>query len=163
MNIVKTGFFIFLKGPKSNGAFANFCYGFYKDDFYISILARPLKVGPNKFNASKKVTPKLGPYRSKDRHRFVVSEGITIGNNGFKDSSSWESIERGPCVPEDRPCEPVESQEVIVGPDEALIDGLDLETSRETARERPYVFAEPRDVEETDDTRRNPRGYNALL
>src|SRR6266566_365979 len=66
-------------------------------------------------------------------------------------------------MPEDRPCMPVESQEVTVEPNEAPIGGLNLETSRGTARERPCVFAEPRDVEETDDTRKNPRGYNALL
>ncbi len=41
LNIVKTGFFIPLKGSKSSGVFANFCYGFYRDDFYIFILARP--------------------------------------------------------------------------------------------------------------------------
>ncbi len=163
MNIVKTGFFILLKGPKSNGAFANFYYGSYKDDFYIFIPARPLKIGPNKSNVSKKVTPKPSPYKPKDRHRSVVSERITTGNNGFKDPSSWESTERGPRVPEDRPYKFVESQKVIVGPEQASIGGLDLETSRRTARERPCISAEPRDVEETDDIYRNPRGYNALL
>ncbi len=109
MNIAKTGFFILLKGFKSSGAFANFCYGSHRDDFYIFILARPLKVGFNKLNASEGVTPKPSLYRLKDCHRFVVSEGVTIGNNGFRDLSSWESIERGSRVPEDRPCEPVES------------------------------------------------------
>ncbi len=163
MNIAKTGFFIPLKGPKSNGAFANFCYGFHRDDFYISIPARPLKAGPNKPNASEGVTPKPGPHRPKDRHRSMVSKGVTTGNNGFRDLSSWESIERGPRMPEDRPYKPVESQEVTIRPDEALIGGLDPETSRGPARERLYVPAEPRDVEETDDTRRNPRDYNALL
>ena len=64
---------------------------------------------------------------------------------------------------EDRPYKPVESQEVTIGPKQTSIGGLDPETSRGTARERPCVFAEPRDVEETDDTRKNPRGYNALL
>ena len=52
---------------------------------------------------------------------------------------------------------------MIVEPDEALIGGLDPETFRGTARERPCVPAESRDVEETGDTRRNPRGYNVLL
>ncbi len=52
---------------------------------------------------------------------------------------------------------------MTIGPDEAPIGGLDLETSRKTARERPYMLAEPRDMEETDDTRRNSRGYNVLL
>ena len=52
---------------------------------------------------------------------------------------------------------------MTVGPDETLIGGLDPETSRGTARERLYVPAEPRDVEETDNMYRNPRGYNALL
>src|SRR6266566_2536852 len=69
LNIVKTGFFIPLKGLKSSGVFVNFCYGFYKDDFYISIPARSLKTGPNKFNALERVTSKLGPHRPKDRHR----------------------------------------------------------------------------------------------
>src|SRR6266566_1805523 len=52
---------------------------------------------------------------------------------------------------------------MIVEPNKAPIGGLDLETFRRTARERLYIFAKPRDVEETDDTRRNPKGYNALL
>ncbi len=47
--------------------------------------------------------------------------------------------------------------------EQASIGGLDFETSRGTARERPYMFAEPRDEEETDDLRRNLKGYNALL
>ncbi len=46
-------------------------------------------------------------------------------------------------MPEDRPCVPVESQEVTVEPDEAPISGLDPETSRGTAREKPCVSAEP--------------------
>jgi len=98
-----------LKGLKSSGVFANFCYSSYRDDFYIFISVRPLKVGPNKFNVLEGVTPKLGFHRFKDRHRFVVSEGVIIGNNGFRDLSSWESTERGPYVSEDRLCEPVES------------------------------------------------------
>ena len=40
---------------------------------------------------------------------------------------------------------------------------LDSKTSRRTAKEKPYIPAEPRDVEETDDTYRNPKGYNTLL
>src|SRR6266566_5114649 len=111
LNITKTGFFIPLKRPKSNGAFANFCYSFHKDDFYISIPARPLKIRSNKLNALEKVIPKPGPHRPKDRHRSVVSEGVTIGNNGFRDFNSWESTERGLRMSEDRPCELVESQE----------------------------------------------------
>ncbi len=109
MNIVKTGFFILLKRLKNSGAFANFYYGSYRDDFYIFISVRPLKAGPNKPNALEEVTPKPGSHRPKDRHRSVVSEGVTIGNNGFKDLSSWESIERGLRMSEDRPCELVES------------------------------------------------------
>ncbi len=109
MNIVKTGFFILLKRPKSSSAFANFCYGSYRDDFYIPISARPLKVGLNKSNVLERITPKLSLYKLKDRHRSVVLEGVTIGNNGFRDLSSWESIERGLRIPEDRPYEPIES------------------------------------------------------
>ena len=52
---------------------------------------------------------------------------------------------------------------MIVGPDEAPIGGLNLKTSRRTAKKRPYIPVEPRDVEEIDNTRRNPKGYNALL
>ena len=52
---------------------------------------------------------------------------------------------------------------MTVGPEQASIGGLDLETSRRTARERLCVSVEPRDVEETDNTRKNPRGYNVLL
>ncbi len=152
-----------MKEPKNSGTFANFCYGSYKDNFYIPIPARPLKAGLNKSNASEGVTPKPGPHRPKDRHRSVVSEGVTTRNNGFRDLSSWESIERGPRMPEDRPYKLIESQEVTIGPDKAPIGGLDLETSRRTARERPCVPAEPQDMEETDDTHRNPRGYNVLL
>ena len=66
-------------------------------------------------------------------------------------------------MPEDRPCIPVESQEVIVGPDEAPIDGLDFETSWGTVRERPYILVEPRDMEETNDICRNSKGYNVFL
>ncbi len=109
LNVVKTGFFVFLKGQKSYSAFANFCYSFYKDDFYIFISARPLKVGLIRFNVLKKVIPKPGFHRSKDRQRSEVLEGVTIRKDGFKDLSFWESIERGLRVPEDRPCVPVES------------------------------------------------------
>ncbi len=66
-------------------------------------------------------------------------------------------------MPENRPCKPVESQEMIIRSKQALINRLNPETSRGTAKERPYVFVEPQDVEETDDTRRNPKGYNILL
>ena len=52
---------------------------------------------------------------------------------------------------------------MIVGFDEVSIGRLDLEISRGTVRERLCVFAEPRDVEETDDICRNPKGYNTLL
>ncbi len=163
MNIVKTGFFILLKGYKSNSAFINFCYNFYKDDFYIPIPAKPLKIGPNKSNVSEGVTPKSGLHRPKDRQRSEVLERVNIGNNGFRDPSSWESIKRGPCISEDRPYELVESQEVTIRPEQAPISGLNLETSRGTVRERPCMPAKPRDVEETDNTRRNPKDYNALL
>ncbi len=64
---------------------------------------------------------------------------------------------------EDRPCISVESQEVTIEFNEAFIGGLNLEISRGTVKERFYMFAEPRNVEETGDTCRNPRGYNALL
>jgi len=82
------GFFIFLKNHKSSSAFANFCYSSYKDNFYIPIPAKSLKVGPNKLNALKKITPKSSLYKSKDRQRSKVSEGVDTGNNGFKDLNS---------------------------------------------------------------------------
>src|SRR6266699_1743994 len=123
LNIAKTGFFISLKGHKSNSAFANFYYSFYKDDFFIPIPVRPLKIEPNKFNASEGVTPNLNLYRLKDCHRFEVSNGVNIGNNGFKDLNSWESIEKGHRMPEDRLYEPIKSQEVTVGPKQASISG----------------------------------------
>jgi len=66
-------------------------------------------------------------------------------------------------MPEDRPCELIESQKVTVGSEQASIDGLDLEISRRTARERPYIFVEPWNMEETGDICRSPRGYNTLL
>jgi len=152
-----------LKGPKNNGVFTNFYYGSHRDDFYILISARPLKAGSNKFNASEKVILKPGPHKLKDRHRSIVLEEITIGNNGFKDLSSWESIEKGPRIPEDRLCKLVESQEMTIGPDEAFIGGLDLETSRRTTKKRPYILAKLRDEVEMDNTCRNPKGYNILL
>ncbi len=102
MNIVKTGFFILLKGYKSNSAFVNFCYSSYRDDFYIFIPAKPLKVRPNRPNTSKGGTLKPGFYKPKDCQRSEVLEGVNIGDNGFRDPSSWESIERGPYVSEDR-------------------------------------------------------------
>ncbi len=52
---------------------------------------------------------------------------------------------------------------MIVIFEQASIDGLDFETSRGTVKERPYIFAEPRDVKETDDIYRNPKDYNVLL
>src|SRR6266566_704383 len=52
---------------------------------------------------------------------------------------------------------------MTVGLEQASISGLDPETSRGTVKKRPYVLAEPRDIEETDDMRRNLRGYNVLL
>src|SRR6266699_5898475 len=66
-------------------------------------------------------------------------------------------------MPEDRPCKPIESQEMTIMPEQASIGGLDPETSRRPARERPYMPTEPRDIEETDDTHKNPKDYNALL
>ncbi len=122
-----------------------------------------MKARPNKLNALNGVIPKLSLYRPKDCQRSEVLKRVDIGNNGFKDPSFWESIEGGLCISKDRPCEFVESQEMTVGFEQVFINGLDLEISRGTARERPRMFAEPRDMEETDDTRRNPRGYNILL
>src|SRR6266566_2517563 len=52
---------------------------------------------------------------------------------------------------------------MTIRPKQASIGGLDPETSWGTARERPYVPVEPRDIKETDDTYKNPRGYNVLL
>jgi len=52
---------------------------------------------------------------------------------------------------------------VIVEPNEAPIGRLDLETSRRTAKKRLCIPIELWDVEETDDTRRNPKDYNVLL
>ena len=163
MNIVKTDFFISLKGYKSSSVFANFCYSSYRDDFYILIPTRPLKVGSTRPNASKKRTPKPSLHKLKDRQQSKVSEGINIRDNNFKDPNFWESIEREPRMPEDRPYEPIESQEMTVGPEQASIGGLDPKTSRKTIRERPCIPVKPRDVEETDDTCKNPKGYNVLL
>ncbi len=122
-----------------------------------------MKAGPIKFNVLEKGTLKPGLHRSKDRQRSEVLEGINIGNNNFKDLNSWKSNERGPRIPEDRPYKPIESQKIIIRPKQTFIDGLDPEISRGTARERPYIFAKPRDVEETDDTCKNPKNYNVLL
>ncbi|SRR6266566_912449 len=94
LNIIKTDFFIFLTGYKNNNVFINFCYNSYKDDFYILIPAKPLKVKLNKLNALERGTPKLILHKLKDRRRFKVLKGINIGNNGFKNPSSWESIEK---------------------------------------------------------------------
>ncbi len=66
-------------------------------------------------------------------------------------------------MPENRPYIFIESQEVTIEPDEAPINGLDFETSRRTARKRPYIPIKPRNIEETDDMHRNPKDYNALL
>jgi len=66
-------------------------------------------------------------------------------------------------VPEDRSYKPIESQEVTIGLKQASINGLNPEISRGTARERPYMPAEPPNVEKTDNTHKNPRDYNALL
>jgi len=109
LNIVKTGFFIFLKGFKSSSVFTNFYYSFYKDDFFIFISVRLLKVKFNKFNVLEEVISKPGLYKSKDCHRFEVLKGINIGNTGFKDLRSWESIEGMFRMSEDKLCEPVES------------------------------------------------------
>ena len=109
LNIVKTGFFVFLKGQKSYSAFANFCYNFHKDDFYIPISAKPLKAGLIRFNVLEGVILKLGFYRFKDYQRSEVLEGVIIRKDGFKDLSSWESIERGLRISEDRLYELIES------------------------------------------------------
>ena len=163
LNIIKTGFFILLKSYKSNNAFTNFCYSFHKDDFFIPIPSRPLKAGSNKSNALEGVTSKPGPHRPKDRHRSKVSKGVNTGDNNFKDPRSWESIKKRPRISEDKPCKPVKSQEVTIGPEQASINGLNLETSRGTARKRPHMPIEPRDEEKTDDLCRNPKSYNVLL
>ncbi len=52
---------------------------------------------------------------------------------------------------------------MTIGFDEVFISGLDLETSRGTAKERLYIPIKPRDIEETDDIYRNLKGYNVLL
>ena len=157
------GFFISLKGYKSNNVFINFCYNFYKDDFCIFIPVKLLKVGLNKLNVSEKVILKSSFYRLKDRQRSGVLEGVNTGNNGFEDLSFWESIEGGLCMPEDKSYKFVESQEVTIGPEQTLINGLNLETSRGTVKKRLRILVEPQDIEETDDMRRNLKGYNALL
>ena len=87
LNIVKTNFFIFLKGYKSSSTFINFCYSSHKNDFYIPILTKPLKIGPNKSNVLEGVTSKSSLYRSKDRQQFEILKRINTGNNGFKDLS----------------------------------------------------------------------------
>jgi len=73
------GFFIFLKGYKSRSVFVNFCFNFYKTDFYILVPVRPLKVGPIRPNVSKGETLKLGLYRPIDRQRSEVLEVVNIG------------------------------------------------------------------------------------
>ncbi len=52
---------------------------------------------------------------------------------------------------------------MTIGFKQAPIGGLDPEISRGMVKERPRMFVEPRDVEETGDMHRNPRGYNTLL
>ncbi len=116
LNIVKTGFFIFLKDHKSRSVFTNFCFSFYKDDFYIFVPARFLKARPIKPNALEGGTPKPGLHKPKDRQRSEVLERVNIGDNSFKDFNSWESIEGGPRMPEDRSYKPVESQKMTIGP-----------------------------------------------
>src|SRR6266566_3550688 len=64
---------------------------------------------------------------------------------------------------EDRPYKPIESQEVIIGFEQAFINRLNPETSWGTARERPRIPVKPRDVEETGNTYKNLKDYNALL
>ena len=59
-------------------------------------------------------------------------------------------------MPEDRSYKLMESQKVTIGLEQAFIDGLNPKISRGTAKERPRMFAEPRDVEETNNTRRKP-------
>jgi len=98
-----------LKGYKSRSIFINFCFSFYRDDFYIFILVKPLKIGPIRFSVLKGGTLKLGFYRFKDRQRSKVLERVNIGDNGFKNLSSWESIEGRSCISEDRPYELVKS------------------------------------------------------
>ena len=66
-------------------------------------------------------------------------------------------------MPEDRLCEPIKSQEVTIRLEQAPIGGLDPKTSRGTAKERPRMSTKPRDMEETDDTYKNPKDCNALL
>jgi len=67
LNIVKTGFFIPLKGYKNCSIFANFCFSFYRDDFYIFVPTRPLKAGLIRLNVLEGGTPKPGLYKFKDR------------------------------------------------------------------------------------------------
>jgi len=68
-----------------------------------------LKAGPIRSNASKGGTLKLDHYKLKDRQRSKVLKKVNIGDNGFKDLNSWESIERRLCVSEDRLYEFIES------------------------------------------------------
>jgi len=103
------GFFILLKYYKSCSAFVNFCFNFYKDDFYILVPARSLKAGPIRSNALEERTPKPGIHRPKDHQWSKVSKGINTRDNGFKDLNSWESIKRRPFMSEDRLYKLVES------------------------------------------------------
>ncbi len=52
---------------------------------------------------------------------------------------------------------------MTIRPEQAPISGLDPKTFQKTAKERPYIPVEPWNVEETDDTHKNLRSYNALL
>ncbi len=88
LNIIKTGFFILLKGYKSRNVFTNFCFNFYRDDFYIFIPVRPLKAGSTRPNVLEKGIPKPGLHRFKDCQRSEVSKGVKIEDNSFKDPSS---------------------------------------------------------------------------
>ncbi len=52
---------------------------------------------------------------------------------------------------------------MTIRPKQASISRLNPETSRGTARKRPYMPTEPRDMEKTNDTYKNPKDYNVLL
>jgi len=88
LNIVKTGFFILPKGYKNCSVFINFCFSFYKDDFYIFILIRSLKVGLIRFNVLKKGISKLNFYKFINYQQSEVLKRVNIGDNSFKDSNS---------------------------------------------------------------------------
>ncbi len=52
---------------------------------------------------------------------------------------------------------------MIVELKQAFINRLNLETSRGTARKRPRIPVEFRNVKKTGDIYRNSKGYNVLL